>query len=94
MLAEEFGFFGVLLVLTLFLLLVARIMVIGLMAHRNGRPFAGFLAYGASLDNLSDDPVTLEAIYVEPLDDVALGAIYGQSAGKPVNRRIVGRTAP
>lgn len=54
----------------------------------------GFLAYGASLDNLSDDPVTLEAIYTEPLDDVALAAIYGQSGGKPVNRRIVGRTAP
>jgi cell division protein FtsW len=48
-LAEEFGFFGVLLVLTLFLLLVTRIMVIGLMAHRSGRPFAGFLAYGIGL---------------------------------------------
>lgn len=48
-LAEEFGFFGVLVVLALFLLLVTRIMVIGLMAHRNGRPFAGFLAYGIGL---------------------------------------------
>lgn len=48
-LAEEFGFLGVLLVLALFLLLVTRIMIIGLMAHRRGRPFAGFLAYGIGL---------------------------------------------
>lgn len=48
-LAEEFGFFGVLFVLTLFLLLVTRMMVIGLMAHREGRAFAGFLAYGIGL---------------------------------------------
>ncbi len=48
-LAEEFGFLGVLLVLGLFFLLIARIMVIGLMAHRRGRPFAGFLAYGIGL---------------------------------------------
>jgi len=48
-LAEEFGFLGVMLVLVLFLLLVTRIMVIGLMAHRNGRPFAGFLAYGVGI---------------------------------------------
>jgi cell division protein FtsW len=48
-LAEEFGFFGVLLVLALFTLLVTRIMVVGLMAHRSGRPFAGFLAYGVGL---------------------------------------------
>lgn len=48
-LAEEFGFLGVMLVLVLFLLLVTRLMVIGLMAHRNGRPFAGFLAYGVGI---------------------------------------------
>ncbi len=48
-LAEEFGFLGVFLVLVLFLLLVMRIMVIGLMAHRHGRPFAGYLAYGVGL---------------------------------------------
>ena len=48
-LAEEFGFLGVMLVLGLFLLLVTRIMVIGLMAHRIGRPFAGFLAYGVGI---------------------------------------------
>lgn len=48
-LAEEFGFFGVLLILALFLLLVTRIMVIGLMAHRRDRQFAGYLAYGIGL---------------------------------------------
>jgi len=48
-LAEEFGLVGVILVLALFLLLVTRIMVIGIMAHRNDRPFAGFLAYGIGL---------------------------------------------
>lgn len=48
-LGEEFGFLGVLVVLALFLLLVTRIMIIGLMAHRSGRAFAGFLAYGIGL---------------------------------------------
>ena len=48
-LAEEFGLFGVVLVLGLFLLLVTRIMIIGIMAHRKGRPFAGFVAYGIGL---------------------------------------------
>jgi cell division protein FtsW len=48
-LAEEFGFLGVLLVLALFLLLVTRIMIIGLMAHRRDRQFAGYLAYGIGL---------------------------------------------
>jgi cell division protein FtsW len=48
-LAEEFGLVGVITVLLLFLLLVTRIMVIGVMAHRNGRPFAGFVAYGIGL---------------------------------------------
>ncbi len=48
-LAEEFGFFGVLFVLALFVLLVTRIMIVGLMAHRRDRPFAGFLAYGVGL---------------------------------------------
>jgi len=45
-LAEEFGLAGVIAVLLLFLLLVTRIMVIGIMAHRAGKPFAGFVAYG------------------------------------------------
>lgn len=48
-LAEEFGLLGVITVLLLFLLLVTRIMVIGIMAHRKGRPFAGFVAYGIGL---------------------------------------------
>jgi cell division protein FtsW len=48
-LAEEFGLAGVVVVLALFLLLVTRIMVIGTMAHRNGRAFAGFVAYGIGL---------------------------------------------
>ena len=48
-LAEEFGLAGVIVVLALFLLLVTRIMIIGIMAHRKERPFAGFLAYGIGL---------------------------------------------
>jgi cell division protein FtsW len=48
-LAEEFGLVGVVAVLALFLLLVTRIMIIGIMAHRQDRPFAGFLAYGIGL---------------------------------------------
>lgn len=48
-LAEEFGLAGVIAVLLLFLLLVTRIMVIGIMAHRNKKPFAGFVAYGIGL---------------------------------------------
>jgi cell division protein FtsW len=48
-LAEEFGLLGVIFILTLFMLLVARIMIIGLMAHRRERPFAGNLAYGVGL---------------------------------------------
>ncbi len=48
-LAEEFGLLGVVFILTLFMLLVTRIMVIGLVAHRAGRPFAGNIAYGIGL---------------------------------------------
>ncbi len=48
-LAEEFGLGGVIVVLALFLLLVTRIMVIGVMAHRLDRPFSGFLAYGIGI---------------------------------------------
>ncbi|HSG56411.1 MAG TPA: putative peptidoglycan glycosyltransferase FtsW, partial [Paracoccaceae bacterium] len=47
--AEEFGLFGVVLVLGLFLLLITRIMSTGMMAHRAGRPFAGNLAFGVGL---------------------------------------------
>lgn len=48
-LAEEFGLVGVIFILALFMLLVTRIMVIGLMAHRANRPFAGNVAYGIGL---------------------------------------------
>jgi len=48
-LAEEFGLLGVVFVLSLFMLLVARIMIIGLMAHRADKPFAGYIAYGIGL---------------------------------------------
>ncbi len=48
-LAEEFGLLGVIAVLVLFLLLVTRIMIIGIMAHRHNKPFAGFVAYGIGL---------------------------------------------
>jgi len=48
-LAEEFGLLGVIFILALFMLLVARIMSIGLMAHRAGKPFAGNIAYGIGL---------------------------------------------
>jgi len=48
-LAEELGLVGVIFVLLLFLLLVTRIMVIGMMAHRKDRVFAGFVAYGVGL---------------------------------------------
>ena len=40
---------GVVFILSLFMLLVARIMIIGLMAHRMERPFAGNIAYGVGL---------------------------------------------
>jgi cell division protein FtsW len=48
-LAEEFGLFGVILVLSLFMLLVTRIMTVGLVAHRRGKPFEGNLCYGIGL---------------------------------------------
>jgi len=48
-LAEEFGLLGVVFILSLFMLLVSRIMIIGLMAHRAERPFAGNVAYGIGL---------------------------------------------
>lgn len=48
-LAEEFGLLGVIFILTLFMLLVSRIMIIGLMAHRMERPFAGNIAFGIGL---------------------------------------------
>jgi len=48
-LAEEFGLLGVIFILALFMLLVSRIMIIGLMAHRMERPFAGNIAFGIGL---------------------------------------------
>ncbi len=48
-LAEEFGLLGVIFILSMFMLLVARIMSIGLMAHRAGKAFAGNIAYGVGL---------------------------------------------
>ena len=47
--AEELGLVGMFLVMSLFSLLVIRIMVIGRRAQRLGRHFAGFLAYGFGL---------------------------------------------
>lgn len=48
-LAEELGLAGVITVLVLFMLLVTRIMVIGIMAHRRERFFQGFVAFGIGL---------------------------------------------
>ena len=48
-LAEELGLAGVVFVLGLFAVLVGRIMVIGCIAHRRCKPFAGFLAWGIGL---------------------------------------------
>jgi len=48
-LAEEFGLLGVIFILALFMLLVSRIMIIGLMAHRMEKPFAGNVAFGIGL---------------------------------------------
>lgn len=48
-LAEELGLAGVVFVLALFAVLVGRTMVIGCMAHRRGKPFAGYLAWGIGL---------------------------------------------
>ena len=48
-LAEELGLVGVIFILFVFMLLVSRIMIIGLMAHRAERPFAGNVAYGIGL---------------------------------------------
>lgn len=48
-LAEEFGLIGVVTVMGLYLLLVTRIMIVGVVAHRRARPFAGFLAFGVGL---------------------------------------------
>jgi cell division protein FtsW len=45
-LGEELGLFGILLVLILYSILVARGLLIGLQAHSQGRLFASYAAYG------------------------------------------------
>lgn len=48
-----------------------------------------FLAYGSVLDNLSGDATTLEAQYLVPLSDDALGVIYPKEGGKIAVKRSV-----
>lgn len=48
-LAEEFGLIGTLLVVTLFSVLVYRILMIGFMAERKGKLFEAYFAYGIAL---------------------------------------------
>ncbi len=47
-LAEEMGFFGILLVITLYVIVVVRGLNIGYIAHSQDRLFASFTAYGLS----------------------------------------------
>jgi len=47
--AEELGFIGMLIIMSLFLLFVTRLFIIGRQAQRLDRHFAGFLAYGFGL---------------------------------------------
>lgn len=46
MIAEEFGFIGMLIVLCLYGWLVARAFVIGFQADKNGQHYGAYLAYG------------------------------------------------
>jgi cell division protein FtsW len=48
-LAEELGLLGILFVLALFSLLVGRMFLIGVQAHRQDRPFSAFLVWGIGL---------------------------------------------
>ena len=48
-LAEELGFVGVMLIISLFALLVGRAFWLGLAAMRQRRPFAGYCAFGVGL---------------------------------------------
>lgn len=48
-LAEELGLIGVIIVLILFGALITRILLVGVMAHRMQRHFAGYLSYGVGL---------------------------------------------
>ncbi len=47
--AEEFGLIGIIVVLTLFGLLVGRMLHIGLSAHQMNKPYAAFIAWGVGL---------------------------------------------
>ncbi len=49
MLAEEFGLIGILFVLALFSLLVGRILLVGIQAHRQQHPFSAYLVWGIGL---------------------------------------------
>ena len=48
-----------------------------------------FLAYGSVLDNGTGDATTLEATYLQPLSNAAIGIIYPNAAGKTSSRRSV-----
>lgn len=48
-LAEELGLIGILFVLALFALLVGRILLIGIQAHRQEHPFSAYLVWGIGL---------------------------------------------
>jgi cell division protein FtsW len=47
--AEEFGLVGILAVVALFMILVARAFAVGRRAERAGMPFSAYLAYGIGL---------------------------------------------
>ncbi len=47
--AEELGLIGVLCVIALYFALTTRILLIGLQAHREAQPFAGFVCWGIGL---------------------------------------------
>jgi hypothetical protein len=57
-------------------------------AGANGCPDGcpGFFTYGSVLDNGSNDPTTMEAQYTQPLNSIALLAIYPSAAGKGIHR--------
>jgi len=47
--AEETGFFGALVVVVLYCLLIGRILFVGRRAEEDGEPFAGYVCYGVAL---------------------------------------------
>jgi len=48
-----------------------------------------FLTYGSVLDNATGDATTLEAQYLAPLSNAAIGVIYPSASGKTNTRRSV-----